>query len=153
MSRKRAREFDEHEEEERRQEYYDSLRDQNIKKNVIPLQSRSEMQPETQKSDDPKPAKPKQEVVYGLNIRSQQVETRRPVGAPLLSKNRPYSVSDAMSEKEILDVDLSFRPEENDIERYHRMPIEGFGTALLRGMGWKEGQSVGKNRGGYDQLI
>ncbi|XP_043501058.1 G-patch domain and KOW motifs-containing protein [Polistes fuscatus] len=35
--------------------------------------------------------------------------------------------------------------EESTLEDYERIPIEAFGLAVLRGMGWKPGQGIGKN--------
>ena len=35
-----------------------------------------------------------------------------------------------------------FQPESAD---YDRVPIDDFGFAMLRGMGWKTGQGLGKN--------
>jgi hypothetical protein len=32
------------------------------------------------------------------------------------------------------------------MEDYERIPVEEFGAALLRGMGWKEGQAIGRNK-------
>lgn len=31
------------------------------------------------------------------------------------------------------------------LDAYEAMPVEAFGEAMLRGMGWQEGKSVGKN--------
>jgi G patch domain/KOW motif-containing protein len=31
-------------------------------------------------------------------------------------------------------------------QRYEALPVEEFGLALLRGMGWKEGEGVGRKR-------
>ncbi|RHZ72980.1 Pre-mRNA-splicing factor spp2 [Aspergillus turcosus] len=44
-------------------------------------------------------------------------------------------------------VDVASRPEPATLDRYDAIPVEEFGAALLRGMGWKEGQSIG--RGNY----
>lgn len=33
-----------------------------------------------------------------------------------------------------------------DLQAYESMPIEEFGLAMLRGMGWQEGMGVGRNR-------
>lgn len=44
--------------------------------------------------------------------------------------------------------DIASRPESASLDQYNAIPVEEFGAALLRGMGWKEGQSVG--RGNYD---
>lgn len=35
--------------------------------------------------------------------------------------------------------------EESILEDYEKVPIEDFGTAMLRGMGWKSGGGIGKN--------
>lgn len=42
--------------------------------------------------------------------------------------------------------DVANRPDETTMEDYERMPVEHFGAALLRGMGWSEGQGIGRNR-------
>ena len=42
--------------------------------------------------------------------------------------------------------DIASRPESASIEDYTAVPIEEFGAALLRGMGWKEGDVVGKRK-------
>lgn len=31
------------------------------------------------------------------------------------------------------------------LQDYENVPIEEFGTAMLRGMGWKSGEGIGKN--------
>lgn len=44
--------------------------------------------------------------------------------------------------------DVATRPDQASLEDYNAVPVEEFGAALLRGMGWKEGQSIGRGR--YD---
>ncbi|KAJ5787167.1 hypothetical protein N7457_002157 [Penicillium paradoxum] len=43
--------------------------------------------------------------------------------------------------------DVASRPESASLDDYNAIPVEEFGAALLRGMGWKDGQSIG--RGDY----
>lgn len=43
--------------------------------------------------------------------------------------------------------DVASRPEPATLDQYNAIPVEEFGAALLRGMGWKDGQAVG--RGSY----
>lgn len=43
--------------------------------------------------------------------------------------------------------DVASRPDPASLDQYAAVPVEEFGAALLRGMGWKEGQPVG--RGNY----
>lgn len=43
--------------------------------------------------------------------------------------------------------DVALRPEPATLDQYNAIPVEEFGAALLRGMGWKDGQTIG--RGDY----
>ncbi|EED15264.1 G-patch domain protein (Spp2), putative [Talaromyces stipitatus ATCC 10500] len=43
--------------------------------------------------------------------------------------------------------DVATRPDQASLDAYDAVPVEEFGAALLRGMGWKEGQAIG--RGNY----
>ena len=56
------------------------------------------------------------------------------------------SLSDYANEDERFRADLSSRPEVPSLDDYTAVPVEGFGPALLRGMGWKDGEAVGKRR-------
>ncbi|MCJ1377247.1 hypothetical protein MMC17_000339 [Xylographa soralifera] len=42
--------------------------------------------------------------------------------------------------------DIASRPDSATMDEYNAVPIEEFGAALLRGMGWKEGDVVGKRK-------
>ncbi|MCJ1319220.1 hypothetical protein MMC15_004555 [Xylographa vitiligo] len=42
--------------------------------------------------------------------------------------------------------DIASRPDSASMDDYNAVPIEEFGAALLRGMGWKEGDVVGKRK-------
>lgn len=42
--------------------------------------------------------------------------------------------------------DVASRPDSASLDEYAAVPIEEFGVALLRGMGWKEGDAVGKRK-------
>jgi hypothetical protein len=42
-----------------------------------------------------------------------------------------------VSETQAYREDITSRPDEPDLEAYNRVPVEEFGAALLRGMGWK----------------
>ena len=43
--------------------------------------------------------------------------------------------------------DVQVRPDPATLDQYNAIPVEEFGAALLRGMGWKDGQAIG--RGNY----
>ncbi|OJJ44677.1 hypothetical protein ASPZODRAFT_134762 [Penicilliopsis zonata CBS 506.65] len=42
--------------------------------------------------------------------------------------------------------DVASRPESASLDAYNAIPVEEFGAALLRGMGWKEGQAIGRGQ-------
>jgi hypothetical protein len=42
--------------------------------------------------------------------------------------------------------DVENRPEETTMEEYEKIPVDEFGAALLRGLGWSEGEGIGRNR-------
>lgn len=42
--------------------------------------------------------------------------------------------------------DVENRPDEMTVDDYESMPVDEFGAALLRGLGWNEGEGIGKNR-------
>lgn len=50
----------------------------------------------------------------------------------------------AVTEDEAYQQDVGELPEPASLEDYERVPVEDFGAALLRGMGWKEGQSASR---------
>ncbi|KIS69111.1 uncharacterized protein UMAG_03089 [Mycosarcoma maydis] len=55
------------------------------------------------------------------------------------------------TESELLQHDIDSRPEAPTLDDYAATPIDQFGMALLRGMGWKEGMGAGKGGKGPQQ--
>lgn len=53
----------------------------------------------------------------------------------------------AMTEEEAFERDFHSAPDMSTLDDYARVPVEQFGAALLRGMGWKEGEGIGSLRG------
>ncbi|KAF2789650.1 hypothetical protein K505DRAFT_283996 [Melanomma pulvis-pyrius CBS 109.77] len=51
------------------------------------------------------------------------------------------------TEEEIFAKELADAPDAPSLDAYEATPIDGFGAALLRGMGWKDGQELGRNKG------
>ncbi|KAE8373475.1 DExH-box splicing factor binding site-domain-containing protein [Aspergillus bertholletiae] len=49
--------------------------------------------------------------------------------------------------------DIASRPESATLDQYNAIPVEEFGAALLRGMGWKEGKAVGKGTYGSSAIV
>ena len=56
--------------------------------------------------------------------------------------------SDYRNEDDRFKADVASRPDVATLDDYAAVPVEEFGAALLRGMGWKEGEPVGKRRAG-----
>ena len=54
---------------------------------------------------------------------------------------------DHMNEDDRFRADVASRPDVASLDDYERIPVEDFGSAMLRGMGWKEGQAIGKAGG------
>ncbi|KXS15105.1 hypothetical protein M427DRAFT_70193 [Gonapodya prolifera JEL478] len=65
---------------------------------------------------------------------------------PIIQQNAVPGLDALATEEEKYRHDVSLRPDEPKLEDYDGVPVELFGSALLRGMGWKEGQAIGKNK-------
>lgn len=57
----------------------------------------------------------------------------------------PKKVIEVNETKSFRD-DVENRPDETTMEDYEKIPVEEFGAALLRGLGWSEGEGIGRNR-------
>lgn len=66
--------------------------------------------------------------------------------APILQQNSVPGVSQFATDEEKYRHDVAMRPDEATLEDYEKVPVDQFGAALLRGMGWKEGQGIGRNK-------
>uniref|UniRef100_A0A6A7FXJ3 G-patch domain-containing protein n=1 Tax=Hirondellea gigas TaxID=1518452 RepID=A0A6A7FXJ3_9CRUS len=64
---------------------------------------------------------------------------------PLIMQNRIPGMEEMVGEDEKFRHDMSMRPDAVDFDSdvYDRVPIDSFGTALLRGMGWTKGSKIG----------
>lgn len=60
----------------------------------------------------------------------------------------PSSRGPPMTETDAYREDVMTRPDSATLDDYSRIPVEQFGAALLRGMGWKEGMAASKTRKG-----
>ena len=83
-----------------------------------------------------------QDVTYGLIQRPRPSD-----GAAAATSNGRGSSREAILDREaqVLKEDLNDLPPEASLEAYEAMPVEAFGEALFRGMGWVEGRAVGRN--------
>ena len=53
----------------------------------------------------------------------------------------------ALTEEDAFQNDITEAPDMATLEDYARVPVEQFGAAMLRGMGWKDGDGIGLNKG------
>lgn len=58
-----------------------------------------------------------------------------------------------VSEADAIKEDLKNCGEETRLDDYEDMPIAEFGMALMRGMGWKDGEALGGSRKGILEPI
>ena len=68
----------------------------------------------------------------------------------VLQASNRYGESDgrteSINENEAFRLDVASRPDSASFDDYAAVPVEEFGSALLRGMGWKKGDVVGKRK-------
>ncbi|GBN13587.1 G-patch domain and KOW motifs-containing protein [Araneus ventricosus] len=83
-----------------------------------------------------------QEILKETSERNAEWESREfsnvTVSIPLIMQNKipeGYETDDKL--------DVSLRAEESTLEDYGKIPVEHFGMAMIRGMGWKEGEGIG----------
>lgn len=80
------------------------------------------------------------------------VEKKSTLVIPALdSEDSPQSngadaLDDYFNEDDRFKADVASRPESASLDAYTTMPVEEFGAAMLRGMGWKEGDAVGNRK-------
>lgn len=57
------------------------------------------------------------------------------------------STQSPMNEDELFRWDVASRPDSAKLQDYVAVPVDEFGAALLRGLGWKDGDGIGKHKG------
>ncbi|BFZ62697.1 DNA primase large subunit Spp2 [Saitoella coloradoensis] len=73
--------------------------------------------------------------------------------APIDTEN-DWRASRPANEDDAYRMDVESRPDVASLEAYEAIPVEEFGAALLRGMGWKDGEGIGRNKaGGVKEVI
>jgi hypothetical protein len=90
-------------------------------------------------------AEAQQNVTYGLIKRKRVEAVNGETREGTASRQRKV---ESESEIEKLRRDLEFLPPQASLEAYEVVPVEVFGEALLRGMGWHEGRGLGRTGAG-----
>ncbi|KAM4695870.1 G-patch domain and KOW motifs-containing protein [Rhinophrynus dorsalis] len=118
---------------------------------VIPLihKNRWSISNKTQEKAEDGGPKTEEDAVLSQAVQELIEESRRAqendsgqdetVSIPLLMQNR---VPDGYEDGDKVDVGL--RPDSAEAADYEVVPVEQYGMAMLRGMGWKEGEGIGR---------
>jgi hypothetical protein len=99
---------------------------------VEPAQTEATAEPVKQEEEETEDQKALRALLAGTD------DTQRP----------RVEVIPAVSEDDAFKQDVVELPESASLEDYERVPVEDFGAALLRGMGWKEGTAASRTRRG-----
>ncbi|KAJ7564754.1 hypothetical protein O6H91_02G031900 [Diphasiastrum complanatum] len=79
------------------------------------------------------------------NTKMTENDSRRRKNDSKMIEHGEERPSLAEIEKRRFKEDMMLLPDEALLDAYEQMPIEQFGEALLRGMGWKKGMPIGRN--------
>jgi G-patch domain len=100
--------------------------------------------PEEELTEDQKAIKALISSAEGGEVKEEEV-----AAIPIPSSSgmsTPMSLAER--EKAAYQHDILELPEPASLEAYERIPVSQFGAALLRGMGWKEGEAASRTRKG-----
>lgn len=109
-------------------------------------------------TEDPKREKTLDELAAEAIIR-EAMGTKAPeenqdiAPIPLLMRNRLPGLEGAKNDEEVFKLDVLQRPDESSLTEYENTPVDQFGAAMLRGMGWSDGEAIGGVNKGLIQPI
>lgn len=94
-------------------------------------------------------AGPQPNVQYGLTLAAKKSSEE---SAGIEANGHAYSTGQQEAglsfpelELQKLKADINSLPDETSLDAYENVPVEEFGEALLRGMGWEKGKPIGRN--------
>jgi hypothetical protein len=134
-------------------EFEEAISDEEVeykKEYVIPMIQNNQYKDAT-KPEPKEKQKYKDDKQFGLMIpKKRELESQGDSSTlkPLLLQNKIPGIDQGNSESEKYRIDVNQRPDDCDESVYKRIPIEHFGEALLKGMGWSKGKPIGKNPNG-----
>ncbi|XP_046544903.1 LOW QUALITY PROTEIN: G-patch domain and KOW motifs-containing protein-like [Haliotis rubra] len=121
----------------------DQLKEESDKTNSV--DSKDDTEPKVVKEDLTLTEQATREIIEASALENQNWTGRgQPdpnLSVPLLVRNK---VPEGFETDDKLDVSL--RPDGPEDADYEQIPIDQFGFAMLRGMGWKDGEGIGKNK-------
>jgi hypothetical protein len=105
---------------------------------------KKEYQQENRSEEAAAPAEPMEDIKDSLT-EEQRLE-KKAIDALVNGKSGDDDlVIPLHNEEELFVNDVRNAPDAPSLDAYEATPIEGFGAALLRGMGWKDGEAIGRN--------
>ncbi|CAG8776586.1 23931_t:CDS:2 [Dentiscutata erythropus] len=85
------------------------------------------------------------EILKGPKTDSDTEEIEQSLVLQIAKNKNLESRKEKVSDLEAFRREVESLPDEADID-YDSVPIEDFGAAMLRGMGWRPGMTIGKNQ-------
>ena len=85
------------------------------------------------------------EALTGTSIKKSTLVL--PHRSPSPENSQLLQTQSPMNEDELFRWDVASRPDSAKLEDYAAVPVDEFGAALLRGLGWKDGDAIGKHKG------
>lgn len=82
-----------------------------------------------------------------LEVQQNNKQTKQ-LNIPLMMVNQIPEGTE--TEEGPLKVDI--RPESSNLDDYEAVPVDAFGLGMLRGMGWKQKEGIGKNRQAIEEV-
>ncbi|KAH3916000.1 hypothetical protein HBH56_067590 [Parastagonospora nodorum] len=105
---------------------------------------KKEDQQDNAAEEEPAPAEPMEDVQD--NLTEEQRLEKKALDALINGKPTDEGlVIPLHNDEDAFQSDLRSAPDAPTLDAYEATPIEGFGAALLRGMGWKDSDAAGKN--------
>jgi G patch domain/KOW motif-containing protein len=93
-----------------------------------------------------------EEQAMKMLIHEANQDANQLANGPILATNSIPGIH-LMNEDDKFKLDVNLRPKDTSLEDYDDVPVDQFGAALLRGMGWKDGDSVGRNKNSLSRPI
>ncbi|KAG5517844.1 hypothetical protein PMAC_000298 [Pneumocystis sp. 'macacae'] len=85
--------------------------------------------------------------IEALLAEAEERKTDSNLILPMIASNTDWKTNTRrLTEDELYKIDIVSLPDPSTLEEYENVPVEEFGNALLRGMGWKEGEGIGRNK-------
>ncbi|KAJ5764256.1 Pre-mRNA-splicing factor spp2 [Penicillium manginii] len=122
--------------------------------NIVPTPDTDQPMRDAKPAEESKPLTDDQLALQALIKESTGEVERRSDLVIEASKARDYEEDDTLGrydESSSFKTDVQSRPEPATLDQYNAIPVEEFGAALLRGMGWKDGQTIGKGNYGSSE--